>query len=239
MDSLVVAIPFQDGSGHIMETIDIDYEWQPPHSDTCKIFDHNDDQCSTKVKVVVSNRLSDDGLVEVTRKHGKEKQNSKPRDIDGVRLTKRKPNYYYCHVSKLVNMNAEASTSQPKENKEPSAPKPKNKDKNFEVNNEPWKATNDIGSKMDDSDSKEVENIFVEDNRKHMDDLVDDIRKKVEAPSKKTSIWSGRKTGSPKRNVVFSHETNVYYFDRDDMIFDDIGEATEEVEHENAYSKNG
>ncbi|GKA28795.1 hypothetical protein Tco_0715040 [Tanacetum coccineum] len=195
-------------------------KWQPPRSDTCVIFDHNDDQCPKKVKVVVPNQVSDDGF-------------------------------------------AEASTSQPKENKEPSALKPKNtgkdvsdlqeinvvslqnsfdalieKDKNFEVNNEPWKATNDIGSKMDDSDSEKVKNVFVEDNEKHMDNLVDDTRKNVEAPPKKTGIWSSRKAGSPKRNVVFSHKTKVHYFDMDDMIFDDIGQATEEVEHENAYSKN-
>ncbi|GKD91398.1 hypothetical protein Tco_1366905 [Tanacetum coccineum] len=117
------------------------------------------------------------------------------------------------------------------------------KDKNFKVNNEPWKVTNDIGSKMDDSDSEEVKNVFVEDKGKHMDDLVDDAQNKVEAPHKKTprktSIWSGRKAGSPKRNVVFSPETKVHYFDRDDMIFDDIGQATEEVEHKNAYGKNG
>ncbi|GJT36875.1 hypothetical protein Tco_0936740 [Tanacetum coccineum] len=50
--------------------------------------------------------------------------------------------------------------------------------------------------------------------------LVDDTRKKVEAPPKKTSrktgIWLGRKADSPKRNVVFS-PTKVRYFDRDDM----------------------
>nr|GFB64115.1 RNA-directed DNA polymerase, eukaryota, reverse transcriptase zinc-binding domain protein [Tanacetum cinerariifolium] len=119
------------------------------------MFDHNDDQCPKKVNVVVPNHVSDDGFVEVTHKHGKGKQNSKPKHIDGVQLTKPKPNYYY---------------------------RP---------------ATNAIGSKMDDSDSEKVENVFVEDNGKHMDDLVDDARKKVEAPPKKTpretSIWSGRK----------------------------------------------
>ncbi|GJT01325.1 hypothetical protein Tco_0822494 [Tanacetum coccineum] len=85
---------------------------------------------------------------------------------------------------------------------------------------------------MDDSDSEEVENIFVEDNEKPMDGLVIDSQKKVEAPPKKnprkTGTWSGRKTDSPKRNVAFSPETKVRYFDKDDI---------EEVEHDNAYSK--
>ncbi|GKC49810.1 hypothetical protein Tco_1072555 [Tanacetum coccineum] len=70
-----------------------------------------------------------------------------------------------------------------------------------------------------------------------MDDMVDDARKKVEAHSKKveaspkktprkTGIWSGRKA----TNIAFSPETNVHYFDRDDI---------EEMRHENAYSKKG
>ncbi|GKA56637.1 hypothetical protein Tco_0755709 [Tanacetum coccineum] len=49
-----------------------------------------------------------------------------------------------------------------------------------------------------------------EDNGKPTDDLVDDPQKK-----------------------------GVHYFDRDDMEFDDMGHAIEEVEHEIAYSENG
>ncbi|GKF24586.1 hypothetical protein Tco_0076908 [Tanacetum coccineum] len=83
----------------------------------------------------------------------------------------------------------------------------------------------------------------VNDNGNPMDDLVDETRKKVEVPPKKTprktGIWSGRKVESPKRNVVFSSETNVHYFDRDDMEFDDMGQAAEGREHENAYNDNG
>ncbi|GKC60743.1 hypothetical protein Tco_1088341 [Tanacetum coccineum] len=60
------------------------------------------------------------------------------------------------------------------------------KDKNFEVNNETWKASNDV-SIMDDSDSEEVENVFVKDNEKPMNGLVDDARAKVEATPKKTT----------------------------------------------------
>ncbi|GJW23843.1 hypothetical protein Tco_1434721 [Tanacetum coccineum] len=85
-----------------------------------------------------------------------------------------------------------------------------------------------------DSDSEEVKNVFVEDNGKHMDSLVDDVRKNVEAPPNKT--LSGRKANSSKVFVVFSPETKVYNFDRDDMIFDDMGQAAEEVEHKKAYS---
>ncbi|GJR16440.1 hypothetical protein Tco_0799092 [Tanacetum coccineum] len=76
-----------------------------------------------------------------------------------------------------------------------------------------------------------------------MDGLVDDTRKKMEAPPKKTprkiGFWSGRKTDSPKSNVVFSPETKVHCLDRDDMESNEMGHAVEEVEHENDYSEIG
>ncbi|GKA75043.1 hypothetical protein Tco_0781421, partial [Tanacetum coccineum] len=52
---------------------------------------------------------------------------------------------------------------------------------------------NDVGSIMDDSDSEKVKNVFMEDNGKPRNDLVDDARDKVKAPPKKTPrktcIW--------------------------------------------------
>ncbi|GKD80287.1 hypothetical protein Tco_1342908, partial [Tanacetum coccineum] len=124
-------------------------------------------------------RVSDDGFVEVTRKHGNGKQTAKTRRIDGVQLTKPKPNYYNRPISKSVNVNSEASSSI-------RLMVLWRKIKKIEVNNETWKASNNVGSIMDDSDSEEVENIFVEDNGKPMDDLVGDARKKVKASPKKT-----------------------------------------------------
>nr|GEX02199.1 putative reverse transcriptase domain-containing protein [Tanacetum cinerariifolium] len=72
------------------------------------------------LKVAAPTQESDDRFAEVTRKHGKGKQNGKPQHIDGIRLTKPQPNYLYRVVSKSVNVNDEASTSQPKGNKEAS-----------------------------------------------------------------------------------------------------------------------
>ncbi|GJW64546.1 zinc knuckle CX2CX4HX4C containing protein [Tanacetum coccineum] len=40
VDSVVIDIPSEDGKGHITVTIRIEFEWQPPRCDTCKIFDH-------------------------------------------------------------------------------------------------------------------------------------------------------------------------------------------------------
>ncbi|GKB82176.1 hypothetical protein Tco_0949071 [Tanacetum coccineum] len=96
----------------------------------------------------------------------------------------------------MVNNQAKGPTSKPKEQGEASTSQagksgvnsPPKKD----VDNVPLKntfdalkdtyASNDVGSIMDDSDTEEVENVFVEDNGTPMDNLVDDARKKVEAP---------------------------------------------------------
>ncbi|GJT97663.1 hypothetical protein Tco_1093181 [Tanacetum coccineum] len=170
-------------------------------------------------------------------------------------LTKPKPNYYCRPISKPTSRNNEAYTSQSKEAKESSKPHTthigktssdlqeinifslnfealKEKDNIFGVNTEVGTNNNVFdNSKLDDSDSEEVKNIFVEDNGKHIDGLGDDAQKKVEEKiRRKTGIWLGRKADSPIRNVTFSFETKVHYFDRDDI---------EEVERENAYCKKG
>nr|GEX80856.1 hypothetical protein [Tanacetum cinerariifolium] len=75
--------------------------------------------------------------------------------------------------------------------------------------------------------------------RKHMDALVDDRRKKVNAPLRKISIWSGKKADSLNSNVVFSPDLKLHYFDRDDMEFEDFKQVVKEAKHENASSKNG
>nr|GEU85643.1 hypothetical protein [Tanacetum cinerariifolium] len=67
--------------------------------------------------------------------------------------------------------------------------------------------------------------VLEEDNGNYMDDLIDDIRKKVEALPGKIGICSDRKADFPKRNIVFSPETKVHYFDKDDMKFDNMGQG--------------
>nr|GEW50894.1 zinc knuckle CX2CX4HX4C [Tanacetum cinerariifolium] len=233
VDSLNVAIPFQNGSRHPLEIIDIEYEWKPPRCDTCKVFDHTDEHCPKKPKTTTSTPVTDDGFVEVNQK-GKGKHASKPRHIDGIRSIKPKANYFYRPYGKLANVHGEASTSQPKETVHTNTESAtiKDQDDMFETDKSDWQKSNSIKSTVNDSGTEEVETVFVEDNGKSMNGLVDDARKKVEAPPKKnprkTGIWSGIKADSPKRNVAFSLETKVHYFERGDI---------KEVEHENAYSK--
>ncbi|GJY10335.1 hypothetical protein Tco_0378520, partial [Tanacetum coccineum] len=60
VDSLVVAIPLPVGSGHSLETLDVEYEWRPPRCATCKIFDHEDECCLTWDKKDTPSPLSGD-----------------------------------------------------------------------------------------------------------------------------------------------------------------------------------
>nr|GEY08078.1 hypothetical protein [Tanacetum cinerariifolium] len=75
-DSLVVAIPFPDGSGHSLESIEVEYEWTPPRFETCKNFDHVDDACPKRVKVVVQSQVEDNGFTKVNNRKNKKKQQS-------------------------------------------------------------------------------------------------------------------------------------------------------------------
>ncbi|GKE60562.1 hypothetical protein Tco_1510929 [Tanacetum coccineum] len=47
-----------------------------------------------------------------------------------------------------------------------------------------------------------------EDSGNSMDDLVNDTKKKIKAPPRKTGVWLGRKA---ERNIAFSFETNLHY----------------------------
>nr|GEW10125.1 RNA-directed DNA polymerase, eukaryota, reverse transcriptase zinc-binding domain protein [Tanacetum cinerariifolium] len=76
--SVVVAIPFLDGTGHSLETVDVEYEWTPPRCGNCCIFDHTDDQCPKKSREDVPTNG----------------------EICGIRLSKPMPNYYYRRVER-------------------------------------------------------------------------------------------------------------------------------------------
>ncbi|GJS62818.1 hypothetical protein Tco_0677382 [Tanacetum coccineum] len=100
LNSVVVAIPFLDGTGHSLETVDVEYEWTPPRCSTCCIFDHVDDSCPKKPKEIITKQgVTDmDGFVEVKKK--KAKVPPKNNLIGRIRITKPPPNFYYRRVEK-------------------------------------------------------------------------------------------------------------------------------------------
>ncbi|GKC26645.1 hypothetical protein Tco_1033939, partial [Tanacetum coccineum] len=156
MESIVMAIPIDNGLEHSLETIEVEYEWQPPRCATCKIFDHQDDKCPKKPKVVITTQQSKDGFVEVTKKKMSGKQNSKPRQIEGIRLTKPKPNYQFRPINNQASKSDGASTSQPDDAaKEDHIPKNKTdsdlipKHDVFEVDSNHMPFNNSFASLMD------------------------------------------------------------------------------------------
>ncbi|GJV16115.1 hypothetical protein Tco_1361438 [Tanacetum coccineum] len=120
-DSIVVAIPFPDGTGHSLETVDIKYEWVPPWCDVCKIFDHVAVDCPKREKVpAAAVEEEDDRFTKVNRKNGKKKQNV-TKQVAGIKFSKPKPNIIYRPIFKQSNNEEGVGLNQ---NKPPDQNKP-------------------------------------------------------------------------------------------------------------------
>nr|GEU59754.1 hypothetical protein [Tanacetum cinerariifolium] len=177
-DSLVVAIPFPDGSGHLLESIEVEYKWTPPRCETCKIFDHVDDACPKRVKVVVQSQVKDDGFTKVNNRKNKKKQQStnqqgSNRQVAGMKLTKPKLNLVYKAVNKQVT--DKGTSSQPVERQSKLPPKHAEKENlvslsnSFETLNEfedapPIKkvyGSTDVDNLLSD-DEEDIENVYDE-----------------------------------------------------------------------------
>ncbi|GJR04057.1 zinc knuckle CX2CX4HX4C containing protein [Tanacetum coccineum] len=107
VDSVDVVIPLDDGVGHVMVNIGIEYEWQPPRCGTCKNFEHLEAMCPMKLmecpkkKCVNEAELSKgNGPVRVTGRKNKGKQVGNQRQIHGIRFTKPKTKLVYRVVEK-------------------------------------------------------------------------------------------------------------------------------------------
>ncbi|GJZ51256.1 hypothetical protein Tco_0605771 [Tanacetum coccineum] len=110
-----MAIPIEDGTEYTREVIKVEYEWKPPHCTDCKIFKHTNDKCSKGVNnldtpsdkctkivrepVIASTTSTNiDGFMEVKRKKNKGKKadlQTRSRHVDGIRLNKPNPNFYW------------------------------------------------------------------------------------------------------------------------------------------------
>nr|GEX45678.1 hypothetical protein [Tanacetum cinerariifolium] len=112
-------------------------------------------------KTITPTSVTGNGFEEVTR-IGKEQHTSKPRHIDGVRLIKQKLNYFYRPIGKSMNVQGEASTSQPKETVHTNTQPAANKDDVFETDKSDRQKSNNSESTVNDSDSDsgEVGNVL-------------------------------------------------------------------------------
>ncbi|GKA80737.1 hypothetical protein Tco_0787429 [Tanacetum coccineum] len=108
VESLVVGIPLEDGLRHSMETIEVEYEWKPPHYGVCKTFGHTLSTCpkrttettnsgnknTTKSDSKSINTADEEGFVEVSNRKNKGKNHGKSTRIDGIKFTKPKASFY-------------------------------------------------------------------------------------------------------------------------------------------------
>ncbi|GJX65703.1 zinc knuckle CX2CX4HX4C containing protein [Tanacetum coccineum] len=105
MYSVVVAIPFPNGTGHSLENLDVEYEWRPSRCSKCKIFRNS---CPSKEMEAASNsslgkscesNVGCEGAIPCKQMHGG-KQPIKAKHVQGIRFSNPKPKFFYRHVSK-------------------------------------------------------------------------------------------------------------------------------------------
>ncbi|GJS81982.1 hypothetical protein Tco_0748523 [Tanacetum coccineum] len=103
-----IGIPLEDGLGHSMETIEVEFEWKPPHCGVCKTFGHTLSTCpkrttettnsgnknTTKSDSKSVNTADEEGFVEVSNRKKKGKNHGKSTRIDGIKFTKPKASFY-------------------------------------------------------------------------------------------------------------------------------------------------
>ncbi|GJZ02824.1 reverse transcriptase domain-containing protein [Tanacetum coccineum] len=99
---VTMTVPNDDETDYTREVIiSVEYEWKPPRCADCKIFGHSSDKCPKTVRepvAYVSTDTKSDGFTEVKRKkHNDKKADMHPRSrqIEGIRLDKPKPNFYW------------------------------------------------------------------------------------------------------------------------------------------------
>ncbi|GJS88787.1 hypothetical protein Tco_0771423 [Tanacetum coccineum] len=98
-ESLTMGVPLIEGSGFTIETVTIEYEWNPPRCDLCKIFGHVHDHFPNKVSIpptVVTHNVATP-IVENTNDEfqtvGKKNKKGKTKSTNGGHSVKQSVRY--------------------------------------------------------------------------------------------------------------------------------------------------
>nr|GEW67648.1 hypothetical protein [Tanacetum cinerariifolium] len=98
---ITMDFPNEDGTSYTREVISVEYEWKPLRCADYKKICHSSDKCPKIIREPVTCTTSDmnsNGFTKVKRKKYKGKkadQQPRARHIDGIRLNKPKPNFYW------------------------------------------------------------------------------------------------------------------------------------------------
>ncbi|GKA21408.1 hypothetical protein Tco_0701397 [Tanacetum coccineum] len=120
-EEVIMAIPEEEGDGHIKEVIQVEYEWKPPHCVECKSFGHCHDLCPKRVRdevpkapsMVVKPSIMEDkeeGFVEVKRR--KKNKGDASRSFGGIRLPKPNSKVHW-QPKKSVDSKGGSNTTSP------------------------------------------------------------------------------------------------------------------------------
>nr|GEU45731.1 hypothetical protein [Tanacetum cinerariifolium] len=94
---VVMAVPIEDGAGHTLERIKLEYEWKLPLCLECHVFGHDSNSCPKKAHDAVKPSSNSglemkqkDGFTTVTHKKKKTKNqvNVQPKQFSGLKLNK-------------------------------------------------------------------------------------------------------------------------------------------------------
>ncbi|GKB02958.1 putative reverse transcriptase domain-containing protein [Tanacetum coccineum] len=118
---VIMAIPEEEGDGHIKEVIRVEYEWKPPHCVECKSFGHSHDLCPKRVRDEVPKAPSmavkpstmednEEGFVEVKRR--KKNKGDASRSFGGIRLPKPNSKVHW-QPKKSVDSKGGSNTTSP------------------------------------------------------------------------------------------------------------------------------
>ncbi|GJZ60089.1 putative reverse transcriptase domain-containing protein [Tanacetum coccineum] len=121
MKEVIMAIPEEEGDGHIKEVIRVEYEWKPPHCVECKSFGHSHDICPKRVRDEVPKALSmavkpstmednEEGFVEVKRRN--KNKGDASRSFGGIRLPKPNSKVHW-EPKKSVDSKGGSNTTSP------------------------------------------------------------------------------------------------------------------------------
>nr|GEU31439.1 hypothetical protein [Tanacetum cinerariifolium] len=101
---IIMVIPIVNGVGHTIETMKVEYEWKTSCCYECKVFGHALENCTKRVVVSIKepNVENEDGFTTVKsqKRKGKKADNGQNKSIEGIRLSKPKPNFQYHRVEK-------------------------------------------------------------------------------------------------------------------------------------------
>ncbi|GJT92147.1 putative reverse transcriptase domain-containing protein [Tanacetum coccineum] len=120
-NEVIMAIPEEEGDGHIKEVIRVEYEWKPTHCVECKSFGHSYDLCPKRVRDEVPKAPSiavkpstmednEEEFVEVKRR--KKNKGDASRSFGGIRLPKPNSKVHW-QPKKSVDSKGGSNTTSP------------------------------------------------------------------------------------------------------------------------------